>query len=188
MKRRLFIGIEITDEARKAAADHIRRVSEEFSNVPFNWISADKFHITLKFLGMTDDKLLEPIINMIDRNAASTTPFDIDLVGTGAFPNPSRPRVLWLGIKQPGGEMADLARRVDLQAAELGFESENRDFRPHLTLARIRDTRIAAEIGRVHASSGFGPIHLTCSELILYESHLGRESRYDKIHRSKFGN
>jgi 2'-5' RNA ligase len=186
VKKRLFIGIDISDGARKAAADHIRQISESFSHIPFRWITPGKFHITIKFLGMTDNQLINPVVEMMDSNAALTMPFNVELVGTGAFPDLSRPRVLWIGIKQLSGDMADLARRVDQRSAELGFESENREFKPHLTLARIRNPRSAAEIARKHAATRFGPISFECTELILYESHLGRDSRYDKIYRSNF--
>lgn len=186
MKKRLFIAIDISEDAREAAANHIRHLSEKFSHIPVKWISPDKFHITVKFLGMTDEQMLDSIIRLIDRNASATFPFDVELAEAGAFPNASRPRVLWIGINQPTGDMADLARRVDLHTAELGFEPENREFKPHLTLARIRDPRAAGDIGRAHVASGFGPISFACTKLVLFESHLGRDSRYEKLHTARF--
>jgi 2'-5' RNA ligase len=84
--------------------------------------------------------------------------------------------------------MNDLARRIDLHSAELGFEPEIKIFKPHLTLARIRDPRGAREIARSHVANDFGPVQFTCSELVLYESHIDKAgSLHEKLHAAGFG-
>ena len=89
------------------------------------------------------------------------TSFEIDDRGTGAFPSAKNPRVLWLGVNEPTGAMKDLATHIDKDLHQLGFESRNqRAFKPHLTLARIRDPRNAGEIGMATRRKRVRPIWL----------------------------
>ena len=187
MKKRLFIAIDISDDARKAAADYISNISKHHLASFAKWERPQKLHITVKFLGDTQETVLRSVKDVIDQNAKMTKPFEIELIGTGAFPNASKPRVLWLGVRQPSGAFADLARRIDTGSSELGFESENKSFNPHLTIARIRDPHDARELAAEHLSKAFGPIRFISSELVLYESHLLQSgSIHEKVDVAKF--
>ena len=187
MKKRLFIAIDISDDARNAAADYINDISKHLSGSSVKWERPQKLHITVKFLGNTEEALMKSLKDMLDNNAKATKAFEIQLVGTGAFPNANRPRVLWLGVRRASGELADLASRIDTDASKLGFESENKSFNPHLTIARVRNPHNSRELGEEHASKTFGPISFTSRELVLYESHLSAAgSIHTKIHVAKF--
>ena len=187
MKKRLFIAIDISDDARNAAADYINDISKHLSGSSVKWERPQKLHITVKFLGNTEEALMKSLKDMLDNNAKATRAFEIQLVGTGAFPNATRPRVLWLGVRQASEEFADLASRIDTDASKLGFESENKSFSPHLTIARVRNPHNSRELGVEHASKTFGPISFTSCELAMYESHLSAAgSSHTKIHVAKF--
>jgi 2'-5' RNA ligase len=188
VKKRIFIAIDISDETREAAANYIKRMSEKCPLAPVKWERPEKLHLTIKFLGSTDEATIPDVIDIVSQNAEKSRPFEIDVGGTGTFPSAKNPRVLWLGVNEPTGALKDLATRIDKDCVAIGFEPEPRAFKPHLTLARIRDPRNAGGIGLVHAAKQFGPFRFTCDRLVIYESHLGRGgSKYEKLHIAKFG-
>lgn len=100
------------------------------------WSPLDNLHVTTKFIGSwPNDRLdeLQTALGEVDLPA----PFPIELQGLEWFPNPRFPRVLFLGVK--GGEpMTALARRIEERLALLGIPLEEREYSPHLTLARIK--------------------------------------------------
>ena len=187
MKKRLFIAIDISDESRAAAERYINKLANRFRHLPAKWERPERLHLTLKFLGSTDVEMIERIVGLLRHNAEGTKPFELEISGTGAFPSAKNPRVLWLGVNEPSGRMRHLAELTDQDCAALGFEKENRAFKPHLTIARIRDPRGGADLGREHQADSFGPIRFTCDELVLYESQSGRSgSTYVKLATAKF--
>ncbi len=103
-------------------------------------VSAEHLHLTLKFLGDTEDGLVPEIVSAMREASAGVPPFAVRVRGTGAFPNLSRPSVLWVGIE--GGEpLARMAHSLNEDLASLGFERETRTWSPHVTLARVRGRR-----------------------------------------------
>ena len=84
MKKRLFIAIDISDDARNAAADYINDISKHLSGSSVKWERPQKLHITVKFLGNTEEGLMKSLKDMLDNNAKATKAFEIQLVGTGA--------------------------------------------------------------------------------------------------------
>jgi len=94
-------------------------------------------HLTLKFLGDTDESLIPQIVEAIVAAVDGIPPFSIRLIGTGAFPNLRRMTVLWVGIE--GGErLVAIAGRLEDRLESLGFPRERREFSPHVTVARVR--------------------------------------------------
>jgi len=187
VKKRLFIAVDISDEARSAARTYIDLLKSKFPSAHVKWGDPENLHLTVKFLGSTDNDLLPRVVNLVRQNAKDTKPFEIEISGTGVFPSAKDPRVLWLGVKETSGTMKHLAELIDQDWSALGFEKETRAFKPHLTIARIRDPRRAADLGRQHQSNSFGPIRFVCDELVLYESQLGHGgSTYTKLATAKF--
>ena len=99
-------------------------------------VDGANLHITLKFLGETPEKDLDAISNKI-REDVTTPPFDMTVKGTGYFRRKSAPSALWAGVED-GGMMSQLASQVDDITGCFGFEKERRKFKPHLTLARVK--------------------------------------------------
>jgi len=188
VKKRIFIAIDISDETREAAALYITQMSELFPHAPVKWERPEKLHLTIKFLGSTEETVIPEVIDLAGQSAQSSRPLVIETGGTGAFPSAKNPRILWLGVSERTGALKELATRINNGCAELGFEPGTRAFKPHLSLARIRDPRHAGEIGNTHVANEFGPFRFTCNEIVIYESHLGRAgSTYEKLHIAKFG-
>ena len=142
---RTFVAIEL-DHAFKVALGQVqaRLKSSRVSHIG-RWVSPDSIHLTLKFLGNVPVEQVEEIGQAVDCACESLAPFHISLAGLGCFPNVRRPRVIWIGI---GGDLETLARlqhSVDSELNRIGFKPERRSFKPHLTLARIRDNARPSE-------------------------------------------
>ena len=133
---RVFIAIDVPDEIRQRLAamqDRLRQAS-----TAARWVSADSVHITLKFLGEINEKRREEIDDAL--TGLSWKPLSIAVRGIGFFPGKRSPRVLWAGVQCP--TMEGLANEVDSRLVRAGFDSENRAFRAHLTLARTKELRL----------------------------------------------
>lgn len=103
-------------------------------------VSADHLHVTLKFLGETEEGLVPEIVSAMREASAGIGPVTLAVRGTGAFPSPARPRVLWIGLE--GAEpLGRIATSLDHHLRALGYAPETRPWSPHVTLARVRGPR-----------------------------------------------
>lgn len=134
MKFRAFIAADIEpNDALEGILTDLRR-----SGADLKVVRPEILHVTLKFLGDTEEELTDEIASRIADSVQGIPPFSVRLVGMGAFPSLSNIRVVWIGIED-SGILADLALRFDSSMNELGFERDQRGFKPHLTIARARN-------------------------------------------------
>jgi 2'-5' RNA ligase len=133
---RVFIAIDLPNDVRTQLKD-VQRVLRPLATAA-KWVSTESIHITLKFLGEVPEKR----VDQIDASLASLTwkPFTIAVHGVGFFPGARSPRVFWVGMDAP--TMQGLTEELDARMEPLGFESEKRAFRPHITLARAKTSRL----------------------------------------------
>ncbi len=154
MPFRAFISADLPPLPR------IESLARELQNASrdLKLVSVDHLHLTLKFLGDTEEGLVPEIVSAIREAASGVAPFTVRVHGTGAFPSLSRPSVLWVGIV--GGEpLARMAQSLNGDLAALGFEPERRAWSPHVTLARVRGGRrmdAVASILRSHEADDLG--------------------------------
>lgn len=102
---------------------------------PVRWVTPDRCHITLKFFGDTPRADVADLTGRVADVASRSRPLRLRTAGLGAFPTPTRPRVIWVGLQGDVSELERLAQNVD--AATGGTRSES--FRPHITLGRVRE-------------------------------------------------
>ena len=131
---RLFVAVNLPRKER----DRIHKASRSLRDqaLPVRWVGADKYHITLKFLGEVRTERVPGIEAILARVATLGPPFVAGLSGFGAFPTVRRPNVLWLGV-EPMPALRCLKQDVEWGLADAGFERETRAFHPHLTLGRV---------------------------------------------------
>jgi 2'-5' RNA ligase len=98
-------------------------------------------HLTLRFLGEIDPGKVPSIDRVLEESAAEVSPFSLSLSGLGAFPGLSRPRVVWVGLTGDLQPLGRLKKSIDRGLKPLGFPLEDRPFKPHITLGRVK-TRI----------------------------------------------
>ena len=135
---RLFVGIELDDRVREAAArisDAVRRQLAE--SVDARWIAASNLHITLWFIGEVDEAGSEDLLNVLGR-PYEVPAFDLEIAGLGVFPPTGPPRVFWLGVAAGVESLRQLHSELALRLGPLGFEPERRAYSAHLTIARVK--------------------------------------------------
>jgi len=172
--RRIFIAIDISEEARAAVADYIDKFIIDFPRVKMSWERPEKLHFTVRFLGDIDEKQLEEVCDVSQAVANTIKPFSVRIVETGVFPHYKSAKVLWLGPKQGSDEMTAIKAEIDAGLDLIGIEPEKRKFHPHLTIARIRDLEKSRTLVRVHRQRQFEPIAFTATGITVYESKLER--------------
>ncbi len=129
-----FISVDISDIGELVKLDReLRKVGGGMRPV-----AMDIVHVTLKFLGETDEAAIPKIIEAMDKAVKGVPPFDITLKGMGSFPSASNIRVVWVGM-QGAEPLVGIAKVLDEECARLGFEREERPFSPHLTVGRMKD-------------------------------------------------
>lgn len=124
-----------------AWADYLGRVSSDLSGRTsgLSWVKPGNIHITIRFLGDLGDSGVARAGEAMRRGAEGFAAIPAALGGLGAFPNLARPRVLWAGLAAGAEEATALARSVNGALQDAGFGRPDKPFRPHLTLARVRE-------------------------------------------------
>ncbi|MBN1783320.1 RNA 2',3'-cyclic phosphodiesterase [bacterium] len=150
---RSFIAVHLSDHVREQIAGFQSRLKT--CNADIKWVRIGSLHITLKFLGDIRPDQVDPVFRAIADAASAVPPFKLAVRGTGCFPNAARPRVLWLGIHVGDTILARLAESLNGSLSDLGFEKENRPFRPHLTLGRVRSSSRINEVVEAMMREGF---------------------------------
>jgi 2'-5' RNA ligase len=168
---RLFVALDIPETVRDSLSTLSRQLQKVYPGA--RWVHLDRAHLTIKFIGETPVDRAERIRSLLDTMPA-TGPIELCFAGLGYFPNARRPRVLWAGIES-SEELRALAASVEARLEPLDIPREEREFQPHITLARfdnpkgIEPLRAAVEaLGRPE----FG--RTRAEEFYLYQSVLKR--------------
>ena len=135
---RAFIAIELPEELTKKLR-YLQEDMQRTNPVGIKWVEARNIHLTLKFLATISETTVHRIINVLEAVCPSFSPFSLEALTLGAFPNIRQPRVFWLGLNGDVNTLITLQKAIDDQLVPLGFAPEARPFSPHLTLARLRD-------------------------------------------------
>ncbi|HEC98749.1 MAG TPA: RNA 2',3'-cyclic phosphodiesterase [Nitrospirae bacterium] len=183
---RAFIAIDIGEEMKKELESFMKRLKKFDPNV--KWLSGDHIHLTLKFLGNTDDTLVDRIKRSLKSVASYHGKFNLTATGTGVFPGYSRPRVLWVGIDR--SEELNLLYNNTESAMELpGYKREPKKFRPHLTIARVKSQKVLTPLLkelRGCKDREFGKIEV--SEVLLMKSTLKPTgAEYERLFSAPLG-
>ena len=184
---RVFCAVELPRKVREAAAAHALRLRRDFPDARASWARPEGLHITLKFIGEVE----MPHVRALSRAAAAAATgvrhFCLTIDETGAFPPRGAARVLWLGVKDESGQLSQLRRRLERECQAAGFPREERAFKPHLTVARLRTPKDAHDLSEAHRRTPFGPHRFQVSELLVIRSELGPDgSRYTPLSRHPF--
>ena len=168
---RTFIAIELDEGIRSRLADAAERLRGAGCKV--RWVKPDRMHLTLKFLGEIDPSALDAVALAMATAAEGGAPFRIQVAGLGAFPPRGAPRVVWAGVRDAAGALAEVHKRLDEALGVWGFERETRAFRPHLTLGRVKERRGSERLRAVleeQAGAEFGVQGVR--ELVCFRSEL----------------
>lgn len=182
---RAFIAINISAEVRKAIDEAETRLKTSQAHV--NWVPAENVHLSMAFLGdITRDMILQTI-DAMDGIAAITPPFTLQLKGVGTFGRPDSPKVVWAGVKR-SEQLNKLQTRIRDAMETLGHQLEAREFKPHLTIGRVRSPRnreMLAKVIRELKDVEFGTIDVTCVSL-MRSVLLPLGAQYSALHNARF--
>ena len=143
MALRCFIAIEIPETIRGAIVSSLDSLKKSGADV--KWVSPENIHITLQFLGETEEALIPVIKEALDKILLPYSPFYIKIAGVGCFPDARRPRVIWVGTEE-SQPVINLHGDIAKGMAKLGYREEERNFTPHLTIGRVKSNRNVREL------------------------------------------
>ena len=169
---RLFIGVPLTDDARRSIARALPR------NLPGKLVPVENRHFTLRFLGSVTLDVRRRVIDSLG-SAAYPKRFEIAFSTLGAFPNPRRARILWLGADHGADKMVSLSAIAEQAARSAGFAAESRPFTAHLTLSRLDPP---SSIATLIASKPRFDTRTPVDRIVLFRSRLGGgPARYEEV-------
>jgi len=154
---RAFIAIELPAELRQ----ELTRLQAELkadNRLRIKWVNPNGIHLTLKFLGNIPVSDTDRITQAMTDAARRIMPFYLKTETLGAFPNLKRAQVVWVGLGGETDKLKQLQQLIETNLTQLGFAAEQRQFKPHLTLARLGREVSPAErqhLGEFIASTRF---------------------------------
>lgn len=178
MTFRAFISADISPSGSLVALlDQLRQTRADLKVV-----TSANLHLTLKFLGDTEEALIDKITDRMRESVKGIQAFPIKLEGIGAFPSMSNIRVIWTGIED-GRLLTGIAARLDSSLHEMGLQRDRKGFNPHLTVARARSGRgldIVQGLITANATTYFGDYAI--DKIVLKKSVLTPQGpRYSNI-------
>jgi 2'-5' RNA ligase len=182
---RLFIAVDVPDDVQAGLEESLKPYRDRIPGA--RWTQRSGWHVTLKFLGTTWPRLLEPVKEAVAEAAGAAASFETALTEMGAFPSARRARVLWAGLSDEEGRFAEMVKRLDDLLGE-DFLPERRAYTPHLTVARLTPPRSLDEFAPDLAGSLVPSRSFRIEELVLYRSHLSpKGARYEPVERASLG-
>jgi 2'-5' RNA ligase len=172
-KIRAFVAVPIPPETQARVAAIQERLR---SSAAVKWVEPLNLHFTLRFLGYTTQAALNEMEQDLRTALATEGVFSLTLSGVGAFPSLRRPHTLWIGVSEGGRELEGLARIAESAAIAHGFSPEERPFRAHLTLGRVKARQAPPELVQALEAEPPGAVvdRIGVEEVVLMRSVLHR--------------
>ncbi len=183
---RTFVAIDLP-AAVQEALDRFEKELQR-AQAPISWVKPERIHLTLKFLGDVAPERIPEVQGSLEQVAATAAPFRLQPSGCGAFPSLKQMRVIWVGLQGDGEALKRLQTGVEEAMGKLGFKKEERPFRAHLTVGRVKGRQhLRALQDLLMARQSFEAEAFDVTELVLYKSELRPEgARYTPLFRKTF--
>lgn len=149
MNLRLFVAVELPEAVLAGMGEVQQGLKRRLGTQAVRWVDPRSSHLTLKFLGDTDERRVPELEQAIAAVCAAVAPTEVYLSGLGVFPNARRPRVIWVGLGGAVTALAALQAQVEAALSHVGFAPEERAFSPHLTLGRVREGATPADYAAI---------------------------------------
>jgi len=182
---RVFIAVEIDDQIKQKISKLISVFKK--SGADAKWADENQMHLTLKFLGNINKDNVQKISGAMSSISNNFKSFTVGFSAIGAFPDTSRPRVIWLGIDKGAEDLKILNDEIESSLEKLGFAKESRNFEPHLTLARIRSSKNISNLMKLIGETNCGIKDETrIDKLTLFQSSLNSKGAVYSVILEKF--
>lgn len=151
------------------------------------WTAPGNLHLTLAFLGDIASTDVDRAVAAATRCASACSPFDVRTAGLGAFPTLKRPRILWVGFEGDVARLLDLHQRLSDELRAAGFSLDQKPFKPHLTIGRVKDERdphlqaTMSDLGRMDFS---GEVFRVDEVVVMQSELLPTGARYTPLGRA----
>ena len=185
---RTFIAVSID----KTIRDHAVALQESLgrSGADVKWVEPENLHVTLLFLGEVEDRALPAVCRVVSDVTAERAPFEMSVERAGCFPNPRRPRTLWVGVGDGLQELVALHDALEQPLLDLGcYRREERQYTPHLTLGRVKGDSGADQLASALARrADWQGGRVRVGEVLVMSSELRPEGpTYTILGRGKLG-
>jgi RNA 2',3'-cyclic 3'-phosphodiesterase len=178
---RLFIAFPL----EASISDQLGRIITSLRQMggDVKWVDSKNIHLTACFLGETDQTKVPAVNKVIDEIASQHKKVSTSIAQIGAFPSMARPRVIWVGMNESADELASTADSLVGKIRRLGFALDDKPFKPHLTLGRVREGGRMGELAEYMTTFAFAPIPVHFDKLTLYKSTLTPQGPiYEGLH------
>ncbi len=191
---RTFIAIPLTNSLAKTVSGFANTLGRIYTE--YRWVPHSNLHLTTNFLGDVPDWKVPKVCSLVAAFADRRKPFECSLGRMGAFPKPTRPRILWLGLEQGKQELIQLHYDLEKALEKLHIEPERKRFRPHLTIGRLDERErwpesLVTELSSTTESlpcSLRGSPDFDAAELVVYSSYMdGGDPVHTPMSRAPFG-
>jgi len=178
---RVFLAIDFPQEIKE---NLLKKINDFKKIVPdLRWIKKPALHLTIKFIGEIEESLVSEIRNRLADAFQNIDPFDLKTTYPGFFPNPHKARVFYLDI-QPSDSLKRCFDIIETKLQPLGIEKEKRRFKPHITLARIKNLSLPNDKTNILLNPSFPEMTIKTKEIILMQSELlYNGARYTPVQR-----
>jgi 2'-5' RNA ligase len=178
---RVFVAVSISEEARAAIASMMKELKRLGERI--RWIPPENLHLTLKFVGEVDSQRVPEFESALDRSIDGFSQFQYSLEAKGCFPNWNQPRILWVGVKDTEDRLVGIHREIDRNFQTLEIPNENRRFKPHLTIARLKQGAKPEAALSAFQRFQLGEYRVDVREVHLMRSDLGPSgAQYSILH------
>jgi 2'-5' RNA ligase len=146
---RTFIGVDVG----KAIRDRLIALQGTLgqAGTDVKWVEQANLHVTLLFLGEVEDRQVANICSVVAETTAKHGSFQMSIEGAGCFPTPRRPRILWAGVGTGADALVALHDDLEKPLTKLGYRREERRYKPHVTLGRVRSAAPADGLAKALA-------------------------------------
>ncbi len=174
---RTFLALPLAPAFQKEVEPLLEGLRRDYPGV--RWVKGSEIHITLHFFGSVGQDEIGKITKIVNSVTGNIAPLQLSLGGIGAFPHPGKPRVVWLGAGGETEKLKGLRSALEREFRKAGFPCEEREFKPHLTLGRVKEGKKVTGLEKIE----FKPTpEKRLSELVLFQSHLSPEgAHYERI-------
>jgi RNA 2',3'-cyclic 3'-phosphodiesterase len=168
---RAFVAFPIPETITIRICDIQERLKSY--RLPVRWVKPENVHLTLKFFGEISLSTVNDIGKVLEDTVRVYAPLMFFIKGLGVFPNIKKPRVLWIGISGDIKPLSEIQANLEINLEKKGFAKENRPFKSHLTLGRIKgDIHPENLFDILRSFSNFTSEPFEAKELVLYKSEL----------------
>lgn len=168
---RLFVAVDLPEDIK----NRMQKLTQPVRGV--RWQDPDQYHLTLRFIGKTTSAVRERVEDeLLSVDAPS---FEMELEGTGRFPEKGYPRVIWVGVRE-NEQLYELQEKIEHACRRAGIEPENRPFKAHITLGKASGASKEEVLSFIEDHRQFGTEKIPVDEFVLYQSILGSDGAVHK--------